>query len=159
MKKREHITDLMFVILLLLMFVSFGLCVVIIGARVYQTTINDIEENNSSRTAIAYIEEKIRQNNEVGKIEVTTIENYPCLAIHSSVNKEEYITYIYCYKEQLFELYTKASNKVELGMGQSLVKLKELTIEDLEDGMYRIEVKSPSDKKSSVVVHLWEEES
>lgn len=159
MKKREHIADLMFVILLLLLFVSFGLCVVIIGARVYQTTVDDMEENNSSRTALAYIEEKIRQNNEVGKVEVTTIEEHPCLAIHSAVNKEEYITYIYCYEGQLFELYTKASNKVELGMGQGLVKLKKLTIKDLEDGIYCIEVKSLSDKRSSVIVHLWEEES
>ncbi len=152
MRRREYITDLMFVILLLLLFASFGLCVVMIGARVYKNTVNYMEENDSSRTAIAYLEEKIRQNNEVDKIEVTTIEKNQSLRIHSSVNKEEYVTYIYCYDGWLWELYTKASNEIKLGMGQSLVKLDSLSIEELKDGLYQIKAGN-----LAVVVHLLEE--
>lgn len=152
MRRREYITDLMFVILLLLLFASFGLCVVMIGARVYKNTVNYMEENDSSRTAIAYLEEKIHQNNEVDKIEVTTIEKNQSLLIHSSVNKEEYVTYIYCYDGWLWELYTKASNEIKLGMGQSLVKLDSLSIEELKDGLYQIKAGN-----LAVVVHLLEE--
>lgn len=159
MKRREHITDLMFVILLLLMFASFGLCVVMIGARVYQTTVNHMEENDSSRTALAYIEQKIRQNNEVGKVKITTIEENQSLAIYSMVNKEEYVTYIYCYEGKLWELYTKASNEARLGMGQSLVSLKDFSIEDVGDGIYRIKVVSSLNKSAEVSVHLLEEKS
>lgn len=154
MRRREYITDLMFVILLLLLFTSFGLCVVMIGARVYKNTVNNMEKNYSSRTAIAYLEEKIRQNNEVGKIEVTTIEKNQSLVIHSMVNEEKYVTYIYCYDGLLWELYTKASNKVKLGMGQSLVKLSNLSIEELKNGLYQIKA-----EKSTTIVHLLEEES
>lgn len=154
MRRREYITDLMFVILLLLLFASFGLCVVMIGARVYKNTVNHMEENYSSRTAIAYLEEKIRQNNEMGKIEVTTIEKNQSLLIHSTVNNEEYVTYVYCYDGWLWELYTKASNEVKLGMGQSLVKLNRLSIEELENGLYQIKAGD-----LVVIVHLLEEKS
>lgn len=158
-RKKEHITDFMFVLLLLLLFVSFGLCVVIVGTKVYQSTISHMEENYSSGTALAYTIQKVRQNNEVGSVELTKLGGeYDSLMLHSNVNGESYVTYIYAYNGYLWELYTKQSTEVSLGMGQKLVEIKEFLIEKIDTGLYRIKAISQSDEELCVSIHVLEEE-
>jgi hypothetical protein len=156
-RKKEHIVDIMFVLLVLLLFVTFGFCVIMVGARVYQSTVDQMEENYSSGTALAYTVQKLRQNNQVGTIEMTKIDEEDGILIHSQVKDVDYATYIYFCDGYLWELYTKASTVVHTGMGQKLVQVKDFTIEKVDRGLYQIEAVSTSDEELEVMIHVLEE--
>lgn len=157
MRKKEHVADIMFVLFVLLLFVSFGFCVVIVGARVYESTVDQMEENYSAGTAIAYTVQKLRQNNQAGNIEVTTVDGKDSFFIHSQVKNQEYGTYIYSYDGYLWELYTKASTVVHAGMGQKLVQVKEFTITKVASGLYKVKVVSTSQEALEVIINVLEE--
>ena len=57
---RKHSTDILFVLLLFLVFTSSALAVILLGAKVYQNTASRMESNYTVRTALAYVTEKIR---------------------------------------------------------------------------------------------------
>lgn len=65
---RKHSTDILFVLLLFLVFTSSALAVILLGAKIYQNTASRMESNYTVRTALAYVTEKIRHADESGTI-------------------------------------------------------------------------------------------
>ena len=55
---RKHSTDILFVLLLFLVFTSSALSVILLGAKVYQNTASRMESNYTVRTALAYVRKK-----------------------------------------------------------------------------------------------------
>ena len=55
---RKHSTDILFVLVLFLVFTSSALAVILLGARVYQSTSSRMESNYNVRTALAYVSER-----------------------------------------------------------------------------------------------------
>ena len=71
---RKHSTDILFVLVLFLVFTSSALAVILLGARVYQSTSSRMESNYNVRTALAYVSEKIRQNDESGAVSLCELD-------------------------------------------------------------------------------------
>ena len=62
MKRSRHATDLIFVLSLFCLFTVLSLFVVIQGADVYQGISREMSANYSARGTVAYLTEKVRQN-------------------------------------------------------------------------------------------------
>ena len=78
---RKHSTDILFVLVLFLVFTSSALAVILLGARVYQSTSSRMESNYNVRTALAYVSEKIRQNDESGAVSLCELDGIPALTL------------------------------------------------------------------------------
>ena len=91
---RKHSTDILFVLVLFLVFTSSALAVILLGARVYQSTSSRMESNYNVRTALAYVSEKIRLNDESGAGSLCELDGIPALTLSQRMEDTSYITYL-----------------------------------------------------------------
>ena len=82
---RKHSTDILFVLLLFLVFTSSALAVILLGAKVYQNTASRMESNYTVRTALAYVTEKIRHADESGAISPGELDELPALILSQEI--------------------------------------------------------------------------
>lgn len=123
-KETRHIVDILFVIGLFCAFALSAIFIISIGARIYSKTMITMNDNFSSRTASAYIIEKIRQSDEAGSVSVGNFDNIPAIEIISIHNDKKYITYIYEYKHQLKELTVRENISLSPEAGQDIISVQ-----------------------------------
>ena len=91
-----HMIDLLFTLALFCVFAASALMVVLIGARVYQNTIERMNANFDGRASIAYVSNKIRQNDYPDAIHIIELEEgVPALALDQDFDGITYQTIIY----------------------------------------------------------------
>ena len=78
-QENHHIVDVLFVLALFCVFAVSALILLLIGANVYQKTVNDMDANYNGRTAVSYITEKIRQNDSDSAVSVGTLMGKPSI--------------------------------------------------------------------------------
>ena len=108
-KKSSHVFDMLFAFLLLIAFLLFSLLLSGVGSVIYQKGTDSLNENYTTRTALAYLQEKLRQHDETGAFTETTVGDQPALALTETKDDGTYITYIYYYEGALRELFTSVS--------------------------------------------------
>ena len=135
---RKHSTDILFVLLLFLVFTSSALAVILLGAKVYQNTASRMESNYTVRTALAYVTEKIRHADESGAISPGELDGLPALILSQKIEGTSYRTYLYFQDGALKELLTEASREVTPEQGTAIVSLAGFSIEKTEDGFYSV---------------------
>ena len=69
----SHVIDLIFPIALFFVFAASSLSVLILAADIYASTTNRMAANDQNRTVLAYISEKIRQNDAQGAVGMSLI--------------------------------------------------------------------------------------
>lgn len=122
-KQKTYSGNTLFSILLLLVFTVFTLMIAGTGAAVYKNSTSHLNENYTSRTAIAYISEKIRQHNSMDDIFLSNVEGTDALALRETIDGETYLTYIYHYDGALCELLVKEDTRPMLLSGSPIVEL------------------------------------
>ena len=90
-----HTIDILFPLLFILLFCFCALLVVLQGARIYEKTAAGLEENYTVRTAVSYLQEKVRECGDSSKITVKEMSGRQVLVIEADVNVESYASYIY----------------------------------------------------------------
>lgn len=130
---RKHSTDILFVLLLFLVFTSSALAVILLGAKVYQNTASRMESNYTVRTALAYVTEKIRHADESGAISPGELDGLPALILSQEIEGTSYRTYLYFQDGALKELLTEASREVTPEQGTAIVSLAGFSIEKTEE--------------------------
>lgn len=153
MQQRRHsMTDLVFTLTLFCVFAASALIVVVIGANVYRSTVAGMDENFSTRTAVAYISEKVRENDRFdtqSSVELTTFGSADALALRRTQGEAVYYTYIYYYDGALRELMTSGEYRSDqdLAAGQVIAQLNDVTFEQVEPNLYRFVAVSDTGKE------------
>lgn len=155
MKSKHHSSDEMFTFLLLLIFCIFTLILAGMGASVYQNSASHLDENYTSRTAVSYVSEKIRQHDIFDSITLTELENIPALCLSQTIEDEPFVTYIYYFDGALRELFIRQSTLPQAASGTSIVELTSFTMEECSsDGtLYKITACSKNGRNASVLIH------
>lgn len=130
MRPPRHTADTLFTILLLLSFGCFALLLTAAGAAVYQNSVSHLEENYTSRTAVAYVTEKLRQHDQQDSITLEVIDEIPALCLRETIEQSEFVTYIYYYDGALRELFIKDTITPYASNGTEIVKLAAFSITD-----------------------------
>lgn len=128
-KSKNHSVDTLFSFLLLLIFCLFTLILSGMGSTIYRNGTVYLNENFSSRTAAAYVSEKLRQHDEAGAVFMASVEELPALAFRDTIEDADFITYVYFYDNALRELMVPKDRTPEAAMGSRIVELSSLTIE------------------------------
>jgi hypothetical protein len=153
LQKRQHSYDWLFSFLLLMMFAGSALILILLGSHIYQNGVTHLDENYTVRTAVAYVSEKVRQNDVSGDISLQELEGIPALQLTENIDDNTYFTYIYFWNGALRELFLGADTTPSLTMGSTVVELTDFTITIPEEGFFRVTAVSDSGRSLSVLLH------
>lgn len=153
LKSKRHSIDSLFTFLLLLVFTMFTLILAGMGAAVYKNSSVHLDENYTSRTAVSYAAEKIRQHDRTDSIFLTEVEQIPALALCDTIDGEEFLTYIYFYDNSLCELFIRKENEPTAAMGSRLVPLSDFSIEKTDASFFTVRAVSPEGNALSMTIH------
>ncbi len=109
--RREHQSSaVLFLLLLFAVLVIIGELLICMGTGVYQNVLTSMDENDSTRTASAYILQKVRQGQDADAIRLENLDGCRSIVIRQSLGGEFYDTYLYCQEGELCELMIRADN-------------------------------------------------
>lgn len=139
---KSHTIDSLFSFLLLLAFLLFSLLLIGTGSAIYKKVAAGLDENYTSRTAIAYVSEKVRQHDSAGDLFLTSFgegntvsaegvpeTEIPALCLRDIINEKTYLTYVYYYDGALRELMVGEATSPDASMGSEIAELSACTIE------------------------------
>ena len=163
MKQERHfIVDILFVLALFGVFAVSALAIVTIGADVYQHTVQDMSKNYDSRTAIAYVSEKIRQSDVILEdgspaIRLSTLSGQPALALTSEQDGVRLCTWLYYYDGHLKELYMREGADLGgdiLSAGEDILALSSLEYAQLSGNLLSVSLTLPDGETRSLLLSV-----
>lgn len=153
MKKYNHFTtDIFFTLALFCVFIASSLFIVIMGADIYEKTINSIENNFNLETSIAYLRQKTHQNDFKDKICESQVEGITALLLKDE--NDEFYTYIYYYNGYLQEQLVKKNSSPSLSGGEEISKLLNFNFEFISQNLIRFSLCDENNSTKSIYINL-----
>lgn len=143
-----HVIDAIFPIAVFFVFAASSLAVFMLSARIYDSTSSSATGNYSSRTAFAYIQEKVRQHDSNGGISAETIDGIDYLLLKD----EDYTTYIYAYDGMLKELRLRDGVKASPESGLDITPVEDFSIGQTEEQLYHFDITVKDGNTFSIAV-------
>ncbi len=137
---KKHTVDILFIITLFGAFIVSALFIVVLGAHVYESTVNDMESNFTSRTAIAYVTEKIRQHDSSDAISIISVDSAPVLSLYQEYDNIPYYTYLYAYDGYLKEITVKENYPLSLDQGQNILTISAFNMKKVTSHLYSFNI-------------------
>ena len=134
---RHNYSELVFVIVLFLLFSLSALALVILGGNVYSGVLDRMDENYALRTPLAYVATKVRQGDARGAIRLDDALGTTALVLTEDAGGESYETWIYYYDGALREYYVSQGLQFLPAEGMEVVETAGFTIEQEDDGLLR----------------------
>ncbi|MCL2865694.1 MAG: DUF4860 domain-containing protein [Lachnospiraceae bacterium] len=128
-KNKPHVFDTLFVTLLFFVFLLCALSIIVIGSSVYQNSAAQMNELFATKTATAYLTQKIRQNDVDGNIDKATFADGDALLIRQTIGENLYHTFIYVYQGQLMELFILDGVDASPASGKAIMDLESMGIQ------------------------------
>lgn len=155
LKRQKSIVDVIFMITVFGVFMLSALFVVLFGAKIYKRTAHDMSVNFSSRTALAYVTEKMHQHDRHGGVDVTIEDGKPVLKLTQFINSDEYCTYLYEYDGHLKELTAKGDVGLVKSAGKNILSLSSFTAYKETDSLYRFNIVDDEGNETEFYVSLY----
>lgn len=146
--------DTVFILGLFTMFVATSFLLILVGMKQFNFTQEISDKNYTERTVSSYLQEKIRQHDVAGAVEVTTIGDCTALALHSTEHDTTFITYIYCYEGSLRELVVTDKSVYSLSSGQKIMELSGFIPEFISDALIKIEITQTDSTLQTLYISL-----
>ena len=153
-RAQTHTADLMFTIGLFCVFAAAAFILVMIGIQAYRSTVTHMQDTFSTRTAISYVAEKLRQHDTAGGAALGQVEDCPALVLYDQVGSDTYLTYIYADSTSLYELTVREGTDVTAAMGNKILEVKDFTITDAGDGFYEFSACDSGGHTVRLLAHL-----
>jgi len=149
---KKHTIDFLFPLILFFLFSAFALTVILLASNTYSHVTQDAQERYETRTSLAYIKEKIRQNDTSAGVSVSAFENIPCLMLHQVYGDTKYTTYIYEKDGFLKELFLKDGISASPSDGKNIMSVTSFQIETVADQLFRFSSTDKSGNLSSLLI-------
>lgn len=154
-QENRHIVDVLFVLALFCVFAISALMLVTIGVSVYQKTADNMSYNYNSRTAFAYISEKIRQNDSSDSVRVGSLGDTPAVILSQEYNGSVYHTYLYAYENKLCELFVSADSNIGAGLlsaGSPILPIMSFELIPVDNDLFRIYIVTEDNQELSIYI-------
>jgi len=137
-KSKNYIVDFLFTLALFGVFAVSSIMVVYFGASVYESVTEGMNKNFTSRTAISYITEKLRQRDSEGTASITQIEGVNAVTLIKKSGDNIETTYIFADDEYLKEYTVKGDEVPTLKDGTPIMQLHSFNVKEIAAGIYHI---------------------
>ena len=146
-ENNRHVVDIMFVIALFCIFVISSIFLISVGAKIYSKTMTNMDSNFNSRTAVAYVIEKIHQSDSDGNVSIGEFGGCPAVIIKNYTNEKEYLTYIYQYENELKELLVRSDVELSPQAGQTLLNIYDFSLEEISKNLVKAQISFSEEEK------------
>ena len=153
-KDRKHFIDFLFPLTLFLVFASLSITLILMATNVYRETVQNSYYNNNARLSLAYITEKIHQNNNEDQIRITKINTTKVLEIRHPGPTTSYYTYIYFKDGYLKELFIKEELTADLEFGRNIANLSSFTMEEFSSNLYSFTCTDLNQHETTILVGI-----
>ena len=160
-KPRSHSMDFLFSIALFFVFAATALVVLLLSANVYEQIVHRSTHTFEQNTALAYLTEKIHQNDHGSNssIELTQFDGCEALAISQTFNDTMYTTYIYEFEGQLKELFIQNGVQATAQAGTTILTLHHLEMKAIDDDLLQFTCYCEDGSSDSIIIGLHSESS
>ena len=148
--QKRHAIDFLFPVTVFFVFTISALTVILLAARIYQSTTDDSQRNYTSGTALSYLTEKLRQNDRDG-IFLDELDGTQAVVLLQETDDASYLTYLYAWDGQLRELYVKEGTTLSPSAGKSILPVKEFSVEESADQVITFHCTDTSGDTASAV--------
>lgn len=136
-RQKKHVIDLLFPVSVLFVFAASSFLVLVLSVHVYNSQTEKANTSYALHTPLAYVAEKIRQNDTQNAITATDFQGQNCLAIAGESGDVHYTTYIYSYKGYLKELTLRDGTAASLSDGKDILKVKNFSSAEIKPGLFQ----------------------
>lgn len=149
--------EVLFPIVLFLIFTLSALIVILFAARIYQGTIEDGNAQYRENIAFSYLTQKIHQTDTNGSVSVGTLDGNQALLLNETYEGMPYTTYIYAYDGKIRELFIAADESVSSlvpGSGMEIFEAKSMDVSMLYNNLLSITITDENDHAKNIRVAL-----
>ena len=123
-KTVQHGMQGVFVFVLLGLFAVMSTLMVLLGAQMYRNTVDHTDRNNEDRVLDAYVRSMIRAGDVAGSVKIENHDGIKALAMYDDEDGDEYVTWLYCYDDHLYEQYTSRNDDFVAASGTAICPAK-----------------------------------
>lgn len=152
--KKRHMTDLFFSLSLFGVFSVCSFMLILIGVQIYRSSASQLSSTYSTRTALSYTAEKIRQHDREGSVSLTEINGETALVTKEQIEEETYMTYIYPEDNHLCELSVKEGTTVSAELGERILEVNNFCITEKGNGFLEISASDNDGTPLKLLIHL-----
>ena len=152
--KKRHMTDLFFSLSLFGVFSVCSFMLILIGVQIYRSSASQLSSTYSTRTALSYTAEKIRQHDREGSVSLSEINGETALVTKEQIGEETYMTYIYPEDNHLCELSVKEGTTVSAELGEKILEVNNFCITEKGNGFLEISASDNDGTPLKLVIHL-----
>ncbi len=160
-KRNKSIVDFLFILALFGAFAITALFVVLFGARIYRTTVSNMNTNYEKRTAMSYITEKIRSHDYSGGADVSDIDSdeagdeHSVLKLYQTIGDKRFVTYLFLKDGYLMEFTSEDSYDFDYRTGTQILAINDFSVRKESEGLYRFNITDSNDEKTEFFVTLY----
>ncbi len=152
-RRRPPVSDLFFTLGLFCVFTVCSLLLIAIGLRAYRATVTHMQDTYSTRTALAYVAEKVRQHDTAGAVALTELGGAPALLLTDTVGDTAYCTYLYADADTLYELTQRADAEPDPALGEAVLAVRGFTVTDAGGGFWALAAQDSGGETVRCLVH------
>ena len=105
-KSVQHGMQGVFVFVLLGLFAVMSTLMVLLGAQMYRSTVDRATLNNEGRVLSAYVRSMVRAEDAAQTVSIEEHDGVTVLTMRETLDDDGFVTMLYCYENELYELYT-----------------------------------------------------
>ena len=151
LSQKRHAIDFLFPVTVFFVFTISALTVILLAARIYQSTADDSQRNYTSGTALSHITEKLHQNDLEDSMFLDELDGTQAVVLRQETEDAFYLTYLYVWDGQLRELYIKEGTPLSPSAGKSILPIKEFSAEETENRVITFHCTDTSGETASAV--------
>ena len=152
--QQNHMIDFLFPVALFFVFAVSAMTVILLATGVYRSTTEHSSLNYTARTSLAYICEKIHQNDINGDVVLGTFDGCDALILKQPRREDTYQTYIYVYENELKELFIKDGVDAPAKSGKTILAVEDFSMETVKDGIFRFTCTDADGNRDSMIAGI-----
>lgn len=152
--RKRHMIDVLFPIALFFVFTLSALMVMLLAARIYQSSVENSSRNDTARTALSYIAEKMHQSDMNGSISLGFFDGCNAMILKQDYNGDTYTTYIYAHDGALKELFIKDGANADASNGKKILDIESFSMTQVNENLFRFDCIDKDEHSASIVVGL-----
>ena len=152
--QQNHMIDFLFPVALFFVFAVSAMTVILLATGIYRYTTEHSSLNYTARTSLAYICEKMHQNDVGGEVTLGVFDGCDALILRQTHREDSYQTYIYVYENELKELFVKDGVDVPAKSGKTILAVDDFSMETVREGVYRFACTDTDGNQDSMIVGI-----
>lgn len=148
--KNEHSIGSIFVIALFCVFAVTVLLCAILGSGIYKSIASAADERYNERTALSYIETKLRHYDDSDSIYLTELDGISAAAMDETIENHVYNTIIYCSDGFIRELFFEKGTYFKPSDGTPIIAAQNLSFSFENDNLIKITMQTEHGDISSI---------